>query len=290
MTDLSFILWVQQFSTPFLDGFFRWITLLGDQEYYMIVLPLIYWIYSKEFGIRFAIVFVLSIYLNNAIKYNYMVERPDAAVHLIEEDGFSFPSGHAQGNTAFWGYLAREINRKWAYIIAGVLIALVAFSRVYLGVHFPLDVIAGVLIGLLILAGFEFLHRRGSLSLNGKAYYLLTGGIVLMLYLNKSFGLSPTVLGFILSALWGYRIEKAHIKFTEKAAWWQQVIKGVAGVAVLFALRQLTRTVFISLPGIAEEQELLMSLMTFLRYFVMGAWITLGAPWLFKAAKLYRKN
>ncbi len=289
MADLSFIIWVQQFSTPVLDSFFRWITLLGDQEYYMIVLPLIYWNWSKEFGIRFSLVFVISIYMNTAIKYNYMTERPDLAVRLIEEDGFSFPSGHAQGNTAFWGYLAREIDRKWAYIAAAVLIFLVAFSRVYLGVHYPVDIIAGVLIGLIILAVYEFLQRRTSIVLGNTAYYLLTSGVVLLLFLNQSFGLAPVVLGFILAALWGYRLEKQLIGFTEQAAWWQQLIKAVFGLVILFGLRVVTKTLFIGLTGVSEEQELLFSIMSFLRYFVMGAWVTFAAPWIFKKAHLYRK-
>lgn len=289
MADLSFITWVQQFSSPLLDSVFRWITLLGDQEYYMVVIPLVYWIWSKEFGIRFTVVFLISIYMNTAIKYNYTAERPDLAVRLIEEDGFSFPSGHAQGNTAFWGYIAREVNRKWAYIAATILIVLVAFSRVYLGVHFPLDVIAGVLIGLLILVGFEFLQRRYSLELSDKAYYLVTGGAVLLLFLNQSFGLAPVVLGYCLAALWGYRLEKRLIDFDVKAAGWQHVIKAVVGLGVLFALRRLTSALFIGLPGITEEQELMHSVMTFLRYFVMGVWVTLAAPWLFKVARLSRR-
>ena len=290
MADLSFINWVQQFSSPALDTFFRWITLLGDQEYYMVVIPLVYWIWSKEFGIRFTVVFLVSIYMNTAIKYNYGAERPDLAVRLIEEDGFSFPSGHAQGNAAFWGYLAREVNRKWAYTVAIILIVLVAFSRVYLGVHFPIDVIAGVLIGLLILVGFEFLQRRYRLELSDRSYFLLTGGIVLLLFLNQSFGLAPVVLGYGLAALWGYRLEKRLIDFEVKAAWWQHLIKAVVGIAVLFGLRQVTRTLFISLPGISEEQELLHAIMTFLRYFVIGVWVTFAAPWLFKIARLSRRT
>ncbi len=289
MADLSFILWVQQFSNPVLDGFFRWITLLGDQEYYMIVIPLLYWLWNKDFGIRFSLVFVTSIYLNTAIKYNYMTERPDLAVRLIEEDGFSFPSGHAQGNTAFWGYLAREIDRRWAYGTAAVLIVLVAFSRVYLGVHYPVDIIAGVLIGLLILTGFEFLQRKYTLEMSGRRYVLFTGGTVLLLFLNQSFGLAPVVLGYILAALWGYRLEKQVVKFVEQAAWWQQILKAVIGLGILFGLRVVTRTLFIGLTGVGEDQELLFACMTFLRYFVMGAWVTFAAPWLFKTAGLYRK-
>ena len=289
MADLSFITWIQGFSTPVLDGFFRWITLLGDQEYYMVVIPLLYWLWSKEFGIRFTLVFMISIYLNAAIKYNYATERPDMAVRLIEEDGFSFPSGHAQGNTVFWGYLARELHRRWSYVAAAVLVFLVAFSRVYLGVHFPLDIIGGVLVGLIILSVFEFVQQRYNTEMTDRTYYLLTGGVVVLLFLVQSFGLAPIVLGFGLAALWGYRLEKRTVDFEERAAWWQQVIKGVLGLVVLFGLREVTRTVFIGMPGVAEEQELLYAILTFFRYFVIGIWVTLAAPWLFKMLRLYRQ-
>ncbi len=288
MADLSFINWVQQFSPPVVVSLFRWITMLGDQEYYMVVIPLLYWLWNKHFGIRFSLVFVTSIYLNSALKYNFLTERPDAAVRLVEADGFSFPSGHAQGNTVFWGYLARELHRRWAYWVAAVLIILVAFSRVYLGVHFPIDVIAGILIGLLILVGFEFLQTRYALKFDNRRYFLFTGGAVLLLYLNHSFGHAPVVLGYILAALWGYRLETQLIGFTESAPWPKQLVKAVIGVGVLFGLRVVTRTLFVSLPGIGEDQELLLSLTTFLRYFVIGFWITFVAPWLFKVLKLYR--
>lgn len=290
MFSFSFIVWVQQFSTPALDTFFRWVTMLGDQEYYMIALPLVYWLYSKEFGIRFAIIFLFSAYFNSAVKYNFTTERPDMALRKIEMYGYSFPSGHAQGNTVFWGYLAREINRRWAYVVAAVLIFLVAFSRVYLGVHYPVDIIAGFLIGLLLLMGYEFLQRKFELKLSRPTYFLFTAAVVLLLYLNHSVGDGALTLGFALAALWGYRLEKDYVGFREKAYWWQHIIKAVVGIAVLFGLRQVTRTLFIGLPGIGEEQEVLMGLMTFLRYFVMGFWVIFVAPWLFKIAGLYRRD
>jgi len=197
-------------------------------------------------------------YLNSAFKYNFTTERPNLVLRKIDQSGYSFPSGHAQGSTAFWGYLALHSKRKWVYAAAGVLLILVSFSRIYLGVHFPVDIAGGIAIGLVLLAFFETLRRRTSLSLEGSAYYLLTAGVVLLLYLNHSLGYGPMTTGFALGALWGYRLEKDLVGWEEKGDWWQQRVT-------------------------PEQEEVLFSFLTFCRYLVMGLW----GPWPLRGCSSY---
>ncbi|MFC1760215.1 phosphatase PAP2 family protein, partial [Candidatus Neomarinimicrobiota bacterium] len=77
----------------------------------------------------------------------FQTARP-LGVALIEQGGFSFPSGHAQGSTTLWLMLALLIRKKWINYLTAIMIILVSLSRLYLGVHYPIDILGGVLIGM----------------------------------------------------------------------------------------------------------------------------------------------
>ncbi len=96
--------------------------------------------------------------LNSALKQGFAAPRPDLLPHLDIVKSYSFPSGHASGNMIFFGALAMMMARKWAWVAASVMIALIGFSRVWLGVHWPTDVIAGWILGIgwLVLCGAWF--------------------------------------------------------------------------------------------------------------------------------------
>jgi len=287
MADTSFIIWVQQWSTPFWDSFWRGITFLGDMEYYMLAIPLIYWLYSKKFAFRFALIFLFSAYFNSASKYNFMTERPPLELNIIEQEGFAFPSGHAQGNTVFWGFLAHQIKRNWAYAAAGVLILLVSFSRLYLGVHYPVDVIFGITIGVLAIGLYQIAWERRPVISDLGWYLTISAAAVFLMFLLHSQGDGPMITGFLLGALWGYRLEKDFIGWPEKATPVQNVFKVVLGLVVFFGLREVTRAVLINWPGLTEEQTIIFPIMTWIRYSIMGFWVTLFAPMVFQKLKLF---
>lgn len=286
MANTVFIEWVQGWSTPFLDSFWQMITLVGDMEFYMIVIPVLFWVFNKHFAMKFGIIFLFSAYFNSISKYNFVTERPPLDLHKIDQPGYAFPSGHAQGNTVFWGYLAQQIGQKWAYIAAGVLVFLVAFSRLYLGVHYPVDVIFGIAIGLALLGIYRVVSNL-KLEIKGIApYFLLSGAAAFLLFLMHSQGDGPLVIGFFLGAFWGYILEREYVQAKEKAKIWQNIIKVVLGLVVLFVLREVTRELFINLPGMEEDQMILYPVMTVVRYSIMGFWVSFIAPLLFKTLRL----
>ena len=119
-------------------------------------LLLVAYLMLKRFKIEtlfFVIVMSLSSTLNPLLKNIFDRERP-TLLRLIDISGFSFPSGHAMGSTSFFGSAIYVINRHDSGIYKGVLIGLCALfillistSRVYLGVHYPTDIIAGIIGG-----------------------------------------------------------------------------------------------------------------------------------------------
>jgi membrane-associated phospholipid phosphatase len=91
--------------------------------------------------------------LSNGFKFAFAMPRPEPLVNYVMEDSKSFPSGHALASTAFYGFLAIAISRRtrvthlpiFLAIASVTLISLVSFSRVYIGVHRPSDVLSGII-------------------------------------------------------------------------------------------------------------------------------------------------
>ncbi|MTI96781.1 MAG: phosphatase PAP2 family protein [Firmicutes bacterium] len=257
---------------------------------YILAIPLLFWLYNKKFAFRFGLFFLLNAYINSFIKHIFTTQRPPLELHKIEQGGYSFPSGHAQGNTAFWGYLAHQLRKRWAYVAAAVLFTLVAFSRVWLGVHFPIDIIFGILIGIAWIALYEFLWRKIKLELTLNQWMLASIAFVAVLFLIHPTGDGPLTTGFALGALWGYRLELEFVGFKERGTWWQGIIKTVIGLAVLFGLRIILKELFEVMLFGSPEEGLALHAATFLRYLIMGLWVTLIAPWLFRLMRLERRD
>jgi undecaprenyl-diphosphatase len=85
--------------------------------------------------------------LNFVLKQIFAAPRPDLLPHLDIVHSYSFPSGHAAYNMMLFGALAMLSRRRIGYVLAGMVIALIGISRVWLGVHWPSDVLAGWITG-----------------------------------------------------------------------------------------------------------------------------------------------
>jgi len=155
----------------FLQGLGDWLALpmqlisaMGYAGFYLLVLPALYWCFDAALGLRVAACLLLSVWLNDTLKLVLHAPRPywvSQRVRAIgKESTFGFPSGHAQHAVVMWGLLAASVNRPWAWIAALVMMFLIGLSRLYLGLHFPSDVVAGWAVGALLL--FAFLRWQGA--------------------------------------------------------------------------------------------------------------------------------
>ncbi|EOR22662.1 phosphatidylglycerophosphatase B [Niallia nealsonii AAU1] len=112
---------------------------------------------EKKYALAIFIVSVngLGALLNKLLKWFFKRERPDILPVIIEK-GYSFPSGHSMGSLIFFGscaylciHIVKSTGKKVvAYIIASLFILLIGVSRIYLGVHYPTDVVGGYAIGI----------------------------------------------------------------------------------------------------------------------------------------------
>jgi len=153
----------------YLQGLGNWLafpmqifTFMGSGEFYLLLMPALYWCISAEIGLELGILLMFSYAVNFVFKMGFHQPRPswlDPAVHpKTVETSFGIPSGHAQNAVTVWGFLDLKTRKLWRWVVAVLLTILIGFSRLVLGVHFPTDVLAGWLIGLLVLWSFARLR------------------------------------------------------------------------------------------------------------------------------------
>lgn len=139
-------------ALPWAGPFFRAITELGSEAFYISFILVVYWIYDKRTATRTAFVLLASLLLNYWLKVIIQNPRPDPSNWYgdYEASNYSTPSGHAQNSASFFGWIAAEARASWIYILSLVLMVLIGVSRVYLGVHYLTDVVLGWAVGLLL--------------------------------------------------------------------------------------------------------------------------------------------
>ncbi|WP_276299254.1 phosphatase PAP2 family protein [Halorussus lipolyticus] len=134
---------------------FTFLTQLGDAWFLFTAVALVYWFVNRRRG-AFALSAILgALALTLALKGLFELPRPPADLHVGHASGYGFPSGHAIGATTLWALLALVLERgshRWRAIGAGAVVAVVATSRLVIGVHYIVDVVVGIAIALTYLA------------------------------------------------------------------------------------------------------------------------------------------
>lgn len=153
-----------------LTVFWRLITHSGDR-YVVIILGIILLLIKslrEKYGVKFALAALSSTALYQIMKYIFQRPRPDLALRLIEQGGYSFPSGHSMNCLVSYGILIYLLlryceNRRLAKLLSfglGLLTILIGFSRVYVGVHYPTDIIGGWSLGIAVLVAMIYSFEK----------------------------------------------------------------------------------------------------------------------------------
>jgi len=283
---IEVVLWLQQFS-PALDLPFKALTFMGDEAFYLLLMPLVYWSIDRRTGAGLIILLLFSTYLNAVAKVIADQPRPfnyDSRVKpLGHAGGGGLPSGHTQNAVVIWGYLAGRYRKTGGWLIAGFLVIGIPLSRLYLGLHFPTDLFGGYLLGALILILFlwsapgleKWLVRKGF------AWQLSLSLVlpILLIYLNPAGNRYVLAMIAALMGVWvGFVLERRFVRFNANGLLWQRVVRYLLGVSILFGLWGCLRIAFTAMEPAA--------LFRYIRYALVGLWGGLGAPWLFVRLKL----
>ncbi|MGH4123358.1 MAG: phosphatase PAP2 family protein [Clostridium sp.] len=273
--QIEIIKFIQSIKSPFLDIFFQIVTMTGEQYFYIIAAAIIFWCVNKKFGYKLGFALLTSTIVNTALKDIVNSVRPIgvtgiSSLRVETATGQSFPSGHTQGAATFWISWIDQVKRKWMYIVGILAIILVGISRLYLGVHWPIDVVGGIVVGIIwtLISNYIFEYAEST----EKKWILMI--IVVPMLIGMIFFREKTyytIAGIVLGFYIGYILESKYVQYDVRNTILKQVIKLVSGLTILIALKS-TLKVILPISIFAD----------FFRYFVIGLWITIGAPWIFK--------
>ncbi len=267
---MSFLYFLEGLRNPILDALFSIITLCGEETIFMAVGLIIFWCFNKNQGYYLLCIGFLGTVLNQFLKMAFRIPRPwvkDPSFSIVESareaaSGYSFPSGHTQASVGLFGGIARANSRHVLRIVMIALCVLVPLSRMYLGVHTPMDVgVSLALALLLIFVGYPLFQKA---ERNPKIMYgILSALTVLMIaylcficffefpenaYLPENIhNLESarengfTLMGCILGLPLVYTADVRWLRFETRAVWWVQIIKAVGGIALVLATKELLR-------------------------------------------------
>jgi membrane-associated phospholipid phosphatase len=283
---------IQSFANPPLTAGMRIVTNLGSAPAYIVLLPLVYWCYDEKKGLQLGAAVLISAWLNLSLKFLLDQPRPffaayDPSLGMIPESLGGFPSGHAQNSLVLWMIIASWGNKKRFFCAAALLCLLISFSRVYLGVHFPTDIVGGWLLGGVVLCVWFLAGKRigewiGSGGFRAGMIAAAAAAFIMILYRPGVQTLMPG--GMLLGMGAGYCLNKRYIGLsaaalagTSGAAKYgvllARFVVGMAGMVLVFTAGEK-----MSSPGRATGNY---PLFYFLRFTVLALWITVAAPRLF---------
>jgi len=315
----------------FLQGIGNWLeypmlffTFLGNEEFFLLVMPAFYWCISSTVGLRLGILLLFSATLNSVFKLAFHSPRPywysQQVKAYLTESSFGIPSGHSQSAAAVWGGLASYYKRSWLWVITILTIFFIGLSRLYLGVHFPQDVLSGWLLGFIILVAYIGLEKQVGVWWRAQSIStrLLAGFLVSLLLIGlgvitkASLGywslpqdwlgniaaaapeaepVNPTSLegiiansGALFGLIAGVTLLPLFGGFDAGGAYSKRAIRFIVGViGVLLIWRGLGML----LPS---GEDLLAYIFRYLRYALIGIWISGLAPLLFTRTGLATRS
>ncbi len=292
----------------------QFFTFLGREEFFVAVMPALYWCIDAALGARIAAILLLSAGVNCELKIGFRAPRPywlDTRVKALSpETSFGMPSGHAQLAASVWGVAASAVKHKGGKAALVALIFLIGLSRIHLGAHLIGDVLVGWLIGGLVLWAYLSWERpllawAKRQSLAAQILLSLASALLMLLvdfalraaignyqmpqaWLDNALAAAPGVIPNPMDATTIYTLAGMWFGFSSGLAWlwhvggfsvrgtaWQRFLRylvGGLGVAILYA----------GLGALFPHGALPIGLaLRFLRYTLVGVWITAAAPLVF---------
>lgn len=268
---MTILKWLESIRTPWMDEVMSILTQMGDETIFMVLGMAVIWCLNKRWGFRFMLIGLTGTAMNQLLKAIFLVPRPwvlDPEFTIVESaregaSGYSFPSGHTQAATTCFGTLAAWLKRRWvtAVCVAGIII--VAFSRMYLGVHTPMDVGVSLVTGTLTV-----LVMTACLEKGGKAAaWMKALGVLLALALLGYVHFAPQraanvaefdahgvkaawqVTGAMAGLMLAWWLDEKYIHFNTDAVLWAQICKIIIGLGLVLAVRTGLKPVMSALFG-----------------------------------------
>lgn len=272
------LIFLESIRSDVLTVFFTTVTMMAENLFLVLLLAILYWTIDKAKSKRLAWFMLFNGVANGVMKSIVNMPRPfDTGVvkpiRIETATGSSFPSGHTQTATSFWMGSMVILKSKASIILGSIMIGLTAVSRLYLGVHWPMDVVAAIAFGIIFTYFANLLIDEEG---NFTKVHVVASSLVLLafLILDVEADLYKTA-----AALWGLCVgsylEQKYVQFEVKGSMHHQVLKlviGIIGILVIYiGMSKLLPTV---------------KVVGMIKYALVIVWIMAGAPYLFNKLKV----
>lgn len=270
---MEFLSFLEGIRMPWLTEVMLLITSFGEELLFMGVAMLILWCVDKYQGFYMLSIGFIGIQLNQLLKVLFRVPRPwvrDPQFTAVPEavpqaTGYSFPSGHTQNAVGTFGCIARWTSNRWVKIVCWALALAVAFSRMYLGVHTPADVLVSLVIAAVLVFALYPLFRKAKENpryVRMLLYGMLVWSVAQIVFmevfpfpadadaeqlyhgLENAYKIAGAAVGFSVA----FELDQRYIRFETSAVWWAQLIKLVAGLGLALGVKELGYLVFGAIP------------------------------------------
>ncbi len=261
---MGFLYLLEDIRMPVLNEFMLAITMLGEETAFLVIALVLFWCVDKYWGYYILSVGFVGTIFNQFLKLLFRIPRPwvlDENFTILEQaregaSGYSFPSGHTQSAVGTFGsiaYTTKNIKLRKAAIVLAVLVAL---SRMYIGVHTPLDVVVSIFIAVFLIVVLRPLvlqsNHKYVPALLSTMLLLAVGFLCFVEFFpfpadidthNYQSGMKNayTLLGAILGFLVVYITDEKWLKFTTTAVWWAQILKVAIGLALVLIVKSCTK-------------------------------------------------
>ena len=278
---IGVIIFIQQIRSPFFDVFFFSVSFFGTHIFFLMLLPFLYWCVDKKYASRIFIIYLISSWSNTVMKDLIHHPRPyhiNEAVKIGSAGGYGIPSGHAQGSLVMGMSLLLWFRNRFFTYFSAAAILLIALSRLYLGVHFPTDILGGWILGAVIL--FTLWPNFGRLEkfLSGMSTYALyAAAFVIPAILSLALASKWPVIsmGALSGFLFGLILQKKYSYFQQIKSFKAGILRYISGMVILALIFSAGYIV----SGLKVPFHFVIM---FMLAWISGLWISAGAPRLFK--------
>lgn len=274
--DLAILKGIQTICCQPLDTVFKLFSILTEEYVSIVLVCVVYWLISKRVGVYMCYSLTTSLLLNNTLKNIFLRPRPIGvegvrSIYTDTATGTSFPSGHSQSVSSMYISMARGFNKKWLYILTAAIALLCGFSRLYLGVHWPSDVIAGLLLG--TAAAFLAPYAMDSKHKHIITFATAVIGTVLCLFIeDKSL---VTAAGLSTGFAVGMLLEEKYVRFSTDIPIKKKILRFLVGVVIVAVVYLAPKFILPSLP-----------IIRYLRYAALALCAAYAAPLVFIKLKI----
>ena len=254
--EVSLMEWLQGHISGTGISIISLFSMFGEELLLILILGFIYWCYDKKLGRTMGLSAIMGLTWNTMAKNIALRRRPyfdhesirilrvvdkEADIYDISAQGYSFPSGHSTNAATVFGSLALNLHKRWVTVAAIVIPLLTGISRFVVGAHYPTDVLAGWLCGLISVFVVRLLQQRVKNTL--ALYGILLAATVPGFFYCKSADYF-TAIGLLIGFMGGTLLDDrcVHFENTRKPLW--MIVRVLGGLAVYFALSKLLKLPF----------------------------------------------